>query len=76
MNHDAINAHLRLMERRDLQRRSHEQQLYVIPQGGRMSREMRERVRALLRVHSVEQVSEITGLHRRTVGRIRDQDAQ
>lgn len=75
MNHDALRAHLRLLER-GLPRREHQQALQVIPQGGRVPRPMKERVRELLRTMSVDAVSQETGLHRRTIARIRDTSEQ
>ena len=72
MNYDAINAHMRLMESGDLPRRTHENVARTLPQGRRMPSEMRATVRELLRTKTVSDVARETGIHPKTVAKIRD----
>ena len=71
MNHDAMNAHLRLLES-GLPRHEHVRTVGRLPQGRRMPDELKERVRNLLRVHNPSEVARLTGVHPKTVARMRN----
>lgn len=73
MNNDAIRAHERLISRDDLTKRTHECVVSEVVQGKRISPALKNRVRQMLRVKSLSEVARATGLHTKTVARIRDE---